>query len=104
MNCLFCKIISKEIKAEIVLETSDFLVFKDVNPQKPVHLLIVPKDHVASLKEANPDLIKDIMIFSRNLGEDYVGYRIMINAGKEQEVDHLHIHLLAEKRKRGVEE
>lgn len=101
--CIFCKIINRELKAEIVYEDDNVLSFKDVRPKSPVHILIVPKEHISSLNEVNEKnshLIAKVMeaipkIARKEKIED--GYRIINNCGANagQEVFHIHFHLQA---------
>ena len=100
---LFEKIAAREIPARIVCETEDFLAFHDVNPQAPVHILIVPKRAIPRLAEAQPgdaDLLGRMLLASRKIAADAgvaeSGYRIVINNGRDagESVPHLHIHLL----------
>lgn len=102
-DCLFCKIIHKEIPAEILYEDDRLIAFKDVNPQAPVHILVIPKDHIESsndLNEENSDLIGDIFLLIKKLtkefGIDKDGYRIVNNCGQlgGQTVSHIHFHIL----------
>jgi len=96
-NCIFCKIATGEIPKEFEYEDKDVMVFKDINPIKPKHHLIVPKKHIKELVVAKPDEIKKLftivqkMIKKSKLEEN--GYRITLNGGGAQFVDHLHIHL-----------
>jgi histidine triad (HIT) family protein len=105
-DCLFCKIISKEIKSEIVYEDDRLLVIKDINPVAPVHLLIIPKIHVASLNEVgigDVETLGHIQLLASRLAEESgvaeQGYRLVNNCGKwgGQSVFHLHYHLLGGK-------
>ena len=102
MSCLFCKIVSGEIPATRIYEDEQTLAFPDINPQAPTHILIIPKNHLASHAHATQD---DTAIFGHLLhaaGEIArqqnltKGYRLVINTGPDggQTVDHLHIHLL----------
>jgi histidine triad (HIT) family protein len=102
-DCLFCKIVNKEIPAEIVYEDDLVLAFKDINPQAPQHLLIIPKKHidkVSNLKKQEGDLISRMVLKANEIadlqGLADEGYRLVINCGKNagQEVFHLHLHLL----------
>jgi histidine triad (HIT) family protein len=102
-SCLFCKIADKKIPAKIVHEDDDSLAFEDIQPQAPVHLLIVPKRHIASLNEASAEdsgLLGGLMVTARALarakGVDASGYRVVVNtqAGAGQSVFHIHLHLL----------
>ena len=102
-DCIFCKIVNKEIPAKIILEDEQILAFEDINPQAPVHLLIIPKKHFSTLLEIeNGDhaLIGSIfgvanqLVRERKLDES--GFRIVANCGAEagQSVFHIHYHLL----------
>ena len=100
-SCIFCRIGRGEIPAQMVMNNKDVAAFKDLNPQAPVHILIIPKKHVASLDDANDsDLLGRMMALAaaiaRQEGIAKSGYRTVINTGKDggQSVDHLHIHLL----------
>lgn len=102
-DCLFCKIINKEIPSEIVYEDDRLLAFRDINPAAPVHILIIPKVHIASLNdldETNSDIVKDIALKAKELAEKEgiaeSGYRIINNIGDDggQTVKHLHFHLM----------
>jgi histidine triad (HIT) family protein len=101
-DCLFCKIVGGEIPSDRVYEDDRLVVFRDINPKAEVHLLVVPREHVASLNELGPE--HDAMIghsirllpqLAREQGLES-GFRAIINTGKGagQEVFHLHIHLL----------
>jgi histidine triad (HIT) family protein len=100
-SCIFCRIARGEIPAQMVVNSKDVAAFRDLNPQAPVHILIIPKKHVASLDDANDsDLLGRMMALAaaiaRQEGIAKSGYRTVINTGKDggQSVDHLHIHLL----------
>ncbi len=106
-DCIFCKIIKKEIPASIVYEDEEILAFDDIRPQAPVHTLIIPKIHLPSLKEASPEqaaLLGKILIQAREIarlkGIDVTGYRVVLNTGPDsgQEVFHIHFHLLGGRR------
>lgn len=103
MDCIFCKIIKREIPANIVYEDERCLAFRDINPQAPVHVLVIPKEHFASLKEASEQheaLIGYVMrrcaVVAEQEGIAESGFRIVSNSGSnaQQSVFHLHIHLL----------
>lgn len=103
MDCIFCKIISGEIPADTVYQDDDLFVFKDIGPQAPVHILIIPKKHISSVSELSENdagLIGKIFLKIRDLVKNYPnlekGYRIVTNTGKEsgQTVFHLHFHIL----------
>ena len=102
-DCLFCKIAAKKIAAKIVQEDGELIAFEDINPQAPVHLLVIPRKHVASLNEAADDdrsLLGSMLLAARRLAReksvDAKGYRIVLNtmAGAGQSVFHVHLHLL----------
>jgi len=101
--CIFCQIIKKEIPTEIIYEDKKYIVFKDIHPRAPVHILIVPKKHIVSLAEATKKdkaLVQDLMwqakILAEKLGIDKSGYKLILNCGQGagQIVDHIHLHLL----------
>jgi len=107
MDCLFCKIANKEIDSDIVLETENVIVFKDINPQAPVHLLAIPKKHVSSLMEAGklpPGAVMEIMEVIARVAQDldleHDGFRVVTNIGRGagQSVDHLHFHILGKRK------
>jgi histidine triad (HIT) family protein len=99
---IFKKIIDKEIPAQIVYEDDQCLAFRDVAPQAPVHVLVIPKREIASLDELSDDdtaLVAHIYLVIRNLARELGlgnGYRVVLNCGRDggQSVDHLHFHLL----------
>ncbi len=102
-DCIFCKIIKKEEKADIFYEDKDLIVFKDINPQAPIHYLVVPKEHIESvndLKDKNKELIVKIILTAKQiaykLGLKDKGYKLIFNVGRGggQIIDHLHLHLL----------
>jgi histidine triad (HIT) family protein len=103
MDCVFCKIIKGEIPAKKVFENDLVLVFENIKPVHPVHILVVPKKHIISIQEAaseDEEFLAAMMLaipeVARIKGVDKSGYRLVINSGKNsgQSVDHLHIHLL----------
>lgn len=102
-DCLFCNIANKKTDTEIVYEDKDFSVFYDINPQAPLHLLIVPKKHIDSLLELeeknDKETLSKILMIAVKVAKKFNvedAYRIQINQGKKagQEIDHLHLHLL----------
>lgn len=102
-DCLFCKIIKKEIPSEIVFQDGNVTVFKDINPAAPVHLLIIPNKHLGSVREMEPgdeEILGKLFSAAKNtaeeLGINNSGYRLIINNGPDanQEIFHLHMHLL----------
>lgn len=105
-NCLFCKIVRKEIPAGIEYEDDDMIAFRDINPVAPVHILFIPKKHIESLdalEEGDKELIGrihyQISRLAKKLGLDQKGYRVVNNMGKDggQTVFHIHFHLLGGK-------
>lgn len=103
-NCIFCKIVAGEIPATKVHEDDTCIAFNDLSPQAPTHVLIIPKDHVASLAEAKPEhketlghLLLTAGEIARSKGFADNGYRVVINTNDDggQTVFHLHVHLLA---------
>jgi histidine triad (HIT) family protein len=102
-DCLFCKIVGKKIPAKIVREDAQIVAFEDINPQAPVHVVIVPREHIASLNEASDEhapLLGGLLMTARRIarerGIDASGYRCVVNtmAGAGQSVFHVHLHLL----------
>lgn len=103
MECVFCEIIGKKIPATILLENDAVLAFENIKPVHPVHVLIIPKKHIANIQEADAadkdDLAQMMLAVSKIAkikGVDETGYRLIVNCGKDsgQSVDHLHIHLV----------
>lgn len=99
-NCIFCKIVKKEIPASIVYEDADLLAFKDINPIDKVHLLIIPKEHIENLfycNEEHKELLSKMMLLAPKLAKEsgLEGFRTMINTGEKggQEVFHIHFHV-----------
>ena len=101
---IFCKIISGQLSADKVYEDDEFIVIKDIHPQAPVHLLIIPKKHVFGMHDASPELLGKAMMVAdkvaQQIGIHEKGYRLILNEGEHagKLVPHLHIHLLAGKR------
>ena len=102
-TCIFCRIVERSAPARIVFEDDDILAFEDTHPQAPVHILIVPRKHLASLKDVTPEdvpLLGRLLLvatqLAREKGIETRGYRTAINAGSwgGQSVAHLHLHLL----------
>lgn len=103
MDCLFCKIVQGKIPVDIVFNGDRILAFKDINPQAPVHILIIPKKHITGLNDiarGDNELLGEMMNAARELARkeniDREGYRLTVNCGKAagQAVAHLHYHLL----------
>jgi histidine triad (HIT) family protein len=106
-TCLFCRIVKKEIPAKIVYEDGKFLAFEDSRPQAPVHILLIPKIHFASLNDApegSEGLLGEILFRAREIAREKGigtnGYRIVLNTARDsgQEVFHIHFHLLGGRR------
>lgn len=101
MDCLFCKITLGELKSETVYEDEKIIVFKDIHPQAPTHLLVIPKEHIQSIAHLEADH-NDIIVRLIYVAKDVAaklglkGYKLVFNVGREggQIVDHLHLHLL----------
>lgn len=101
-DCIFCKIAAKEVASDIVYESDQVVAFPDINPQAPVHLLVIPKKHIANIGEIGSEdqnLLYQIGEAVKKLAEQYQledGYRLVTNCGTAagQTVNHLHFHLL----------
>ncbi len=100
-ECLFCKMVSGVIKPDIVFEDDAVLAFRDINPQAPVHILIIPKTHITTLNELDDTLLAGQLLqtavkLAETEGLCETGYRTVFNCNKHggQEVYHLHLHLL----------
>ena len=103
MNCLFCKIAKGEIPADIIFEDSEMLAIRDIRPQAPTHLLIIPKKHIATINEADSQdeqLLGRMVLTAKKMAQtaqfSEQGYRLVfnVNAGGGQEVYHIHLHVL----------
>ncbi len=98
--CIFCKIVKGEIPCNKVLENDDFLAFHDINPKAPIHILIIPKNHVEKFHDVKPELMAKMTPFMQEVAKklelDERGYRLIVNNGEDggQEVMHLHFHML----------
>jgi histidine triad (HIT) family protein len=106
-SCLFCRIAREEIPAKIVYDDAKILAFEDIRPQAPVHILIIPKEHFASLNEAPAGaeaLLGEMLLRAREIAREKgiasSGYRIVLNTARDsgQEVLHIHMHLLGGRR------
>jgi histidine triad (HIT) family protein len=102
-NCLFCKIINREIPGSIVYEDERLLAFNDINPQAPTHVLVVPKHHIASLNELTAEhdgligeMVRRAAAIARERGIFEAGFRTVFNTNRDagQTVFHIHLHLL----------
>jgi histidine triad (HIT) family protein len=103
MNCLFCKIARGEIPATIVLDDSEMIAFRDIRPQAPSHLLVVPKQHIATIDDTDSkdeQLLGRMILAAKKLakseGLSEKGYRLVFNVNSDggQEVYHIHLHVL----------
>ena len=101
-DCIFCKIANKEIETQFLFEDEKVVAFRDLNPQAPQHILIIPKKHFANIlevddKELAAHIFTEVVPKVAKIAEvDEAGFRLVINTGKEggQTVEHLHVHLL----------
>ncbi len=101
-DCIFCKIVNKEINSDIVDEDDSVIIFKDTNPKAEIHLLIVPKEHIESIQSNGSEKVAEKLILkAKQIAKEkgLEGYRLVFNVGKEggQTVNHLHLHFLAGK-------
>jgi len=106
-DCLFCKMVNGEIKPDVVYENAAVMAIRDINPQAPVHVLVVPKKHIATLNDLEPEhevLVGEMYLIAKTvakkLGVAEGGYRTVINCNEDagQSVWHLHLHLLGGRR------
>ena len=106
-SCLFCKIINKEIPASMVFEDEKMIAFNDINPQAPIHILLIPREHFSSLNEIpeeKKNILSHILLKARQIAQEKgfaeKGYRIVLNTARDsgQEVFHIHFHLLGGRR------
>lgn len=104
MSCIFCKIVSREIESPLLYEDAEIIAFHDLNPKAPHHILIIPKEHIATLNDTedrHQALLGKMMLvaakIARDLGVGEKGYRVLMNCneGGGQAVFHIHLHLLA---------
>jgi histidine triad (HIT) family protein len=102
-DCLFCRIVAGEVPADVVAETDGALAFRDINPQAPTHVLVIPRDHfdnAAALSHADADLLAEVFRLAAQVAEQEgvvdTGYRLVTNTGEAagQTVGHLHVHVL----------
>ena len=106
-DCIFCKVARGEAPAKVVYEDGDLLAFKDINPQAPVHILIIPKRHIpnlAALEAGDEALVGKIHALAKTLAREHsmvqCGFRVVVNSGPDagESVPHLHFHLLGGRR------
>ncbi len=100
MSCIFCKIAKKEIAAKIVFENQEFVAFHDIDPQAPVHILLIPRHHYSSLSATtDPEILQKLLSIVQQIARQLKleNYRVVINNGSEagQSVFHLHLHILS---------
>ena len=101
-ECIFCKIAEREIKSDLLFENDRIIAFNDLNPQAPIHFLVLPKKHVTGLNvadESDKDLLGEIQLVIKDLAKKHcndTGYRVVTNCGVDagQTVMHLHYHVL----------
>jgi histidine triad (HIT) family protein len=99
-NCIFCKIVAGEIPSNKVLENDNFVAFHDLNPKAPVHILVIPKEHIVDFHSVSPETMAGMTSFIQEVanktGISKNGYRVISNIGENggQEVFHLHFHVL----------
>jgi histidine triad (HIT) family protein len=103
MECIFCQIVAGKIPSEIIYQDEELITFRDINPQAPTHLLIIPRKHIPSLDQISPadiPLVGRMVTVANKLAQDEGiaenGYRLAVNCGEwgGQVVTHLHLHLL----------
>lgn len=99
MDCIFCKIAAGQIPADEVYRDADMVAFRDLNPQAPVHILVIPTAHVDSAADADETVIGPLMAGAARIAAENIsgnGYRIVTNVGPDggQSVEHLHLHIL----------
>ena len=100
-NCLFCKIVRKEIPADVIYEDDTVIAFRDITPQAPVHVLVAPRTHVSTVNDLEDPALAGYLIMTakklaNELGIDESGYRLVMNCNEQggQTVFHIHLHLL----------
>ncbi|MDF2676754.1 MAG: histidine triad protein [Bacillota bacterium] len=107
MSCIFCKISNKEIPSEPVFENDNIIAINDLNPQAPVHILVMPKKHISSMNDINAEnshiiseIFESIKLIAEKVGIKESGYRVLCNCGEDgcQSVLHLHFHILGGKK------
>ena len=103
-DCLFCRIITGDIKGSVVHEDGDLVAIKDINPQAPLHVLIIPREHIATINDLRPEndalvgsMLRAAAALAKQHGYSERGYRTVFNCNREagQSVFHIHLHLLA---------
>jgi len=96
VDCIFCKIVAKEIPSQIVYEDDSIMAFNDINPVAPIHVLVIPKKHILNINYLTE---QDEQVIAAEMGVGDTGFRVVSNSGSDggQEVDHLHFHLIGGK-------
>jgi len=111
MDCIFCQIVAGKVPSDIVYQDEEVVAFRDINPQAPIHLLIIPKRHIPSLTHLSETesllighMVNTANEMAKREGVSESGYRLVVNCGKEggQLVPHLHMHLLGGRRLSGA--
>ena len=104
-GCLFCRVLRGEMHADLVMQTPAAIAIRDINPQAPDHLLVIPREHIRSLAECDDlevlgELLQLATHVARQVHIDHGGYRVVINQGDHggQTVEHLHVHVLGGRR------
>jgi len=106
IDCLFCKIVNREIPADIVFENDHVLAFNDINPQAPTHVLIIPKQHISTINDIQPEqaeVVGNLYLAAKEIAKQKgfaeEGYRVVMNCNEAagQTVFHIHLHLLAQR-------
>ena len=102
-GCIFCEIVTKKRPADMVAETEEFVIFKDLNPKARIHYLVVPRKHVASVKDAEDGdqaMLGGMILAARDAArkENLAGYKLIFNVGRDggQVIDHIHLHLIGD--------
>ncbi|MDD3715613.1 MAG: histidine triad nucleotide-binding protein [Candidatus Marinimicrobia bacterium] len=105
-DCLFCRIAEGDIPAELIYRDKDLLAFRDINPQAPLHVLIIPRKHIARVEDldsADTELAGKMILAAKKIAKEQglkTGYRLVFNNGPDagQEVQHIHLHLMGGRR------
>jgi histidine triad (HIT) family protein len=99
-GCVFCRILNRELPAEIIYEDEEIAALRDINPQAPVHVLVIPKKHLPTVEDADANITGKLIVkaaeLAGSLGISEKGYRLVINCREHagQTVGHLHVHIL----------
>ena len=99
-ECIFCRIARKELEAQVVYEDDRAIAFRDIRPQAPVHVLVIPKEHIVDIREAGEEILGHLarvaVEVARREGVSESGFRVVVNCGPDSgaEVPHLHFHVL----------